>query len=77
MPKLPSVNGREVVAAFEKLGFSVDRITDTHHIMKKPGFIYLLSVPVHKSKAMKRGTLRSLIRDAEITVEEFIAALKE
>jgi predicted RNA binding protein YcfA (HicA-like mRNA interferase family) len=75
MPSLPTLTGKDVVAAFEKLGFEVARITDSHHILKKPGFKYNLSVPIHKQKNIKPGTLRTLIRKAEVTIEAFCKAL--
>jgi predicted RNA binding protein YcfA (HicA-like mRNA interferase family) len=75
MPSLPTLTGQETVAAFNRLGFDVARITDSHHILKRPGFKYNLSVPVHKQKNIKPGTLRTLIRKAEITIEEFCKAL--
>jgi predicted RNA binding protein YcfA (HicA-like mRNA interferase family) len=43
--------------------------------MKKPGHRYNLSVPVHKGKTVKMGTLRTLVDDAGITVADFKAAL--
>jgi predicted RNA binding protein YcfA (HicA-like mRNA interferase family) len=76
MPNLPTLTGKDVVAAFESLGFVVARITDSHRILKKPGFKYNLSVPIHKSKTIKPGTLRTLIRKAAITIEEFCRVLK-
>jgi predicted RNA binding protein YcfA (HicA-like mRNA interferase family) len=75
MPELPSIAGKDVVAAFSRLGFDEVRIESSHHILRKPGHRYVLSVPVHQDKPVKRGTLRSLIRDAGITGEEFLAVL--
>jgi predicted RNA binding protein YcfA (HicA-like mRNA interferase family) len=75
MCKLPCVSGEQVVAAFQQMGFSVARITSSHHIMKKPGHRYNLSVPVHSGETVKAGTLRRLIRDSGSTVEEFVACL--
>lgn len=43
--------------------------------MEKPGQEATLSIPVHKGKDVKRGTLRSLIKDAGMTVDEFISNL--
>lgn len=71
MPKLPTVTGPEAVAAFEKVGFGVVRIKGAHHIMKRDGHPFVLSVPVHGSDAVATGTLRSLIRAAGLTIEEF------
>lgn len=71
MSSLPVVTGKQAVKAFSKLGFSVARITGSHHILKKDGHEYLLSVPVHSGQTIKPGTLRGLIRAAGITPEEF------
>jgi len=43
--------------------------------MKKPGCRFLLTVPLHKE--LDRGTLRRLIRDAGLTVDEFVALLEK
>jgi predicted RNA binding protein YcfA (HicA-like mRNA interferase family) len=73
MPPLPLVSGREVVKAFESLGWSEARQTGSHIILVREGHPATLSVPDHKQVA--RGTLRSLIRAAGITVDEFVQAL--
>jgi predicted RNA binding protein YcfA (HicA-like mRNA interferase family) len=68
MPALPILSGRKVVRAFENLGWQVARHRGSHIIMVKDGEIATLSIPDHKEIA--KGTLRSLIRTAGITVEE-------
>ncbi len=75
MSELPTVSGEQAVAAFQKFGFAVARTQGSHRIMKKPGHRYNLSVPVHKGKNLKKGTLRSLIEDAGLTVAQFTAAI--
>ena len=75
MSEVPSIDGKQVVSTFQKFGFSVVRIKGSHHIMKKAGHRYILSVPVHKGKTINKGTLHSLIDDAGITVANFIAAM--
>jgi predicted RNA binding protein YcfA (HicA-like mRNA interferase family) len=76
MSELPSISGKQAVAAFEKDGFVLVRISkSSHHVMKKEGHRFLLSVPVHASKALKPGTLRGLVRSAGLTVEQFKALL--
>jgi len=69
MPALPVLSGRKVVRVFGNLGWQVVRQRGSHIIMVKDGEIATLSIPDHKEIA--RGTLRSLIRTAGITVEEF------
>lgn len=73
MPALPVLSGRKVVRAFEHLGWQVARQRGSHIVLVKDGEIATLSVPDHKEIA--KGTLRSLIRTAGITVEDFISAL--
>ena len=73
MAILPSVKAREVVNAFQSLGWQVSRQTGSHIILTKPGEMASLSVPNHNPVA--KGTLRSLIRSANLTVDEFVDAL--
>jgi predicted RNA binding protein YcfA (HicA-like mRNA interferase family) len=73
MAGLPVVSGREVVRAFERAGWRVDRQRGSHFVMLKAGHIASLSIPQHKELAP--GTLRSLIRSAGMTVEKFAALL--
>ena len=71
-PSLPVLSGAEVVRTFEKLGWTAVRQTGSHIILVKSGQRATLSVPNHREIA--KGTLRSLIRAANLTVEEFVAA---
>jgi predicted RNA binding protein YcfA (HicA-like mRNA interferase family) len=71
MPPLPSLNGREVVRVFESLGWEIARRRGSHIVLVKEGSPATLSVPDHPTVA--KGTLRSLIRAADITVPEFVA----
>lgn len=73
MPKVPTLKPGNVVKCFEKLGWEVARHRGSHIILTKPGHIATLSVPKHREVA--RGTLRSLIKKAGISPEEFLAAL--
>jgi predicted RNA binding protein YcfA (HicA-like mRNA interferase family) len=73
MASLPSLSGKEVVRVFESFGWSVARQRGSHIIMIKEGEIITLSIPNHKEVA--KGTLRSLIRSADLTVNEFVAAI--
>jgi len=73
MAKLPSVSSRKVVRAFAALGWKVVRRESSHIIMVREGHAATLSVPDHNPVA--KGTLRSLIRSAGLTVEEFVSRL--
>jgi predicted RNA binding protein YcfA (HicA-like mRNA interferase family) len=75
MPQLPVISGREAVRAFERAGWKVSRREGSHTIMTKAGIPVTLSVPEHHE--LKRGTLRSLIRKAGLSVGEFARLLRE
>lgn len=70
MPPLPILSGLEVVGVFVSLGWEISRQRGSHIILTKEGHLASLSVPNHKEVA--RGTLRSLLRDADLTVHEFL-----
>jgi predicted RNA binding protein YcfA (HicA-like mRNA interferase family) len=72
MASLPALSGREVVRVFESFGWEVTRQSGSHIIMTKAGETVTLSIPNHKEVA--KGTLRSLIRAANLTVDAFVAA---
>ena len=73
MTKLPSVSGREAMKAFEKVGYVFSHATGSHHVYKKSDKVFHLSIPNHPE--LRKGTLRSLIRAADITVDQFIGLL--
>lgn len=75
MAHLPVLSGQEVVRAFSRLGWEIARQRGSHVILVKAEHPATLSVPEHSEVA--RGTLRSLIRRAGLTVEEFLAALEQ
>ena len=71
--QLPVLSGKQVRKAFENDGWEYVRQRGSHMILVKEGSMTTLSVPNHK--AVARGTLRSLIRAASLTVEEFLELL--
>jgi len=72
--RLPVTSGRAAVKAFEKLGYETDHQTGSHIILRHTAAPHRrLSVPDHKELA--RGTLRALLRQAGLTVEEFTGLL--
>lgn len=74
MSQLPVTSGADAVKAFAKIGYQLDRQTGSHMILRHVDPPYRrLTVPNHKTLA--KGTLRSLIREAGVTVDEFIALL--
>jgi predicted RNA binding protein YcfA (HicA-like mRNA interferase family) len=72
---LGSYAGEDVVRVFQEAGWRIARRKGSHVILIKEGYRTTLSIPVHKGKSLKRGTLRDLIHDAGMTVDEFIGHL--
>jgi predicted RNA binding protein YcfA (HicA-like mRNA interferase family) len=61
-----------VVRALIRAGFVIDRVIGSHHVMVFPGGrARTLTVPVHMSRDLRPGTLRSIIRQAGLSVKEF------
>jgi predicted RNA binding protein YcfA (HicA-like mRNA interferase family) len=72
MPPVPIMSGVEVVRVFESFGWRVVRQRGSHIVMIKDGEIASLSIPNHREVA--KGTLRSLIRTANLTLDQFLSA---
>lgn len=71
MPKLPVVSGKVTIKALESLGFSITRQKGSHVVLRKGNRGCV--VPNHKE--IKSGTLAGVIRQAGLSVDEFIDAL--
>lgn len=71
MPRLPVLSGTEVVRALEHAGFVVCRQTGSHVILRHPAKRLSIPVPMHGGRDLPTGTLRGIIRDADLTLEEF------
>ena len=70
--RLPAINGRRVIQALTSAGFAVDRVVGSHHVLTYPGDpTRTVVVPVHSGRDLKPGTLRAIIRQAGLTVDEF------
>ena len=70
---LPVISGRQARRAFERAGWRFDRQRGSHMVLTKENVLVNLSVPDHRE--LDRGLLRGLIRDAGMTVEQFVALL--
>ena len=73
MSGLPRVSGRECMKALLKAGFVFKRQEGSHMILRRAKPFSQLVVPDHKE--LDRGTLRAIIRQAGISVEEFMKFL--
>lgn len=74
MSGLPLVSGREVVKALLEIGYARDRQRGSHIVLRQAEPPHRrVTVPDHKEVA--KGTLRAIIRQAGLTVDEFKALL--
>lgn len=76
MPKLPVVKARELIRVLGKLGFF-----EYHRVGSHAQFKHVdgrrTTIPVHHGKDVRGGTLRGIINDIDISVEEFISILRK
>lgn len=75
MNKVPSENYDRIIAALKRLGFSVIRQRGSHIRLQKQltGRQIKITVPVHRP--VKRGTLSHILKQAEVALDDFLAAL--
>jgi predicted RNA binding protein YcfA (HicA-like mRNA interferase family) len=67
---IPSVPGAKIVKALESAGFSLARITGSHHVMQHPDG-RSVPVPVHAGRDVSKGALRSILNIIGMTPDEF------
>ncbi len=73
MPKLPAVSSRRVIKALTRVGFSIDRQRGSHIVMYRQSDRRTVVVP--RRDEVPRGTLRVILNEAGLTVNEFMELL--
>ncbi len=73
MTKLPNISGKVCIKALAKIGYYQKRQEGSHIILRKDDPFSQIVVPNHKNIA--KGTLRTIIKNAGLTVDEFINLL--
>jgi predicted RNA binding protein YcfA (HicA-like mRNA interferase family) len=66
---VPSVPGRKIVKALQARGFVVARIVGSHHVLRHPDGRGT-TVPVHGGRDVAKGTLRGILRDVGLSVDD-------
>lgn len=74
MSRLPTLTGRQLVAALNKAGFEVVRIKGSHHVLRHPDGRSTV-VPVHAGEAIGPGLLSRILRSADLSREQLAALL--
>ena len=73
-PKLPATTAKELARVAERLGFEFRRQTGSHAIYVRASDHARVVIPMYKGE-LKRKTLRGIIQDLKISVEEFASLL--
>jgi len=73
--RLPVISGDEAIRAFRRAGWVVRRQVGSHIALDKEGEVATLSLPRHRE--LDKGLLRRLIKDAGLTVDEFVRLLRK
>ena len=75
MTRLPRVSGRDVIRALERAGFVVDRSSGSHYVLVHSNDPERRAIVPYGRKTMKLGTLRSILRQADLSVDNFTRLL--
>jgi predicted RNA binding protein YcfA (HicA-like mRNA interferase family) len=75
MSELPALNARQVIRALKRAGFVEDRQKGSHLVLIHPRAKTRTVIPVHSGRTIKRPLLRAILRDANLSVAEFVALL--
>ena len=75
-PKLPVVSGRQVIRVLERIGYQIVRQKGSHIRLRDENNPEHLPITVPDHRTLKPGLLRQILRDANLTVDEFVDLLK-
>ncbi|MDO9463045.1 MAG: type II toxin-antitoxin system HicA family toxin [Deltaproteobacteria bacterium] len=70
MSTFPSITGNRLIRALRKIGFEVVRTKGSHHFLQHPDGRCTV-VPVHRGETIGRGLFAQILRDCDLTREEF------
>jgi predicted RNA binding protein YcfA (HicA-like mRNA interferase family) len=71
MSNVPAITGKQMVSALKKAGFRVARVKGSHHFLIHSDGRRTV-VPVHGKETMGRGLFAQILRDCELTFNEFL-----
>jgi Predicted periplasmic or secreted lipoprotein len=74
MTRLPRVTAKEVLNALIRDGFEVIRTSGSHHFLHRPGSS-IVTISIHPGEVIKPKTLKSILKQAGLTIEELIDLL--
>jgi len=69
---MKSISGKQLCKIVEQKGWVLKRITGSHHIYENPEIEQILSIPVNRNQDLKVGTLRALMKIAQLSEEDLL-----
>ncbi|AFY50471.1 putative periplasmic or secreted lipoprotein [Nostoc sp. PCC 7524] len=69
---MKSISGKQLCQIVEQKGWVLRRITGSHHIYENPDLDEILSIPVHRNQDLKIGTLKALMKIAQLSEEDLL-----
>ncbi len=69
---MKSISGKKLCKIVEQRGWILKRVTGSHHIYQKPDNQQILSIPVHRNQDLKLGTLKSLMKIANLSEQDLL-----
>lgn len=67
---MKSISGRKLCKVIEKIGWKLVRVKGSHHIYTKENVSKIVVVPVHGNRDLPTGTLKGILKDAELTEDD-------
>ena len=74
-PRLPRVDCHQLIRALKRAGFDEQRRRGSHLHLRRASDGKRVTVPVHQGRTVPVGTLRAILRHADISVDEFLELL--
>ncbi len=74
MSNIPAVSGKKMIKTLKKANFSVIRIKGSHHFLAHPNGRKTV-VPVHSNETIGRGLFAQILKDCNLTINEFLDLL--
>ncbi len=70
MSRLPPVDGKTIIAVLRKIGFTISRVKGSYHFLRHADGRVTV-VPIHSGEIIGPGLLSKIIKDCDITREDF------
>ncbi|MBI4339596.1 MAG: type II toxin-antitoxin system HicA family toxin [Chloroflexi bacterium] len=72
MPPLPRISGNDVLRLLLRNGYRLSHVRGSHHFLRKSNADPYVIIPVHGNRILPPGTLKSILNQAELSVEAFM-----